>query len=488
VPRQLGTTQEKSRGTGANSRRAAKDREVVYATEKAKFYKDGKPITVSQAKQWLDWEEEGSNKYEEDYLLKDNNGLKVRCYNNITNRPFDRRLCKMLSQEILRGNWVLNHETIIFGETGLVNSGQHRLVGLILAAQTWENEPDDWPFWEEEPFIESLVTFGASEEDDVVNTLDTGKGRSLSDVIYRSDMLSDLEPKERKQAAKMVEHSVRLLWHRTGASSDAFNPSLIRTHMESLYFIDLHPKLMECVEHIYEENTDKRISKYISPGYASGLLYLMGSAASDPNAYHKSEPPMEKVLDWSLWEKACDFWVHIDTDTMQPLKEALVGILNKGGGSMAERLALLVKTWNIFSTGKRVSAKVLELKYQADEDGIQILAEYPTLGGIDLDKSEEATVSQKVIEERKVIERKLRETKKVKKKAVRKTKQSRTTSGPSPKLGDQVCIEEEDGPIYGTLKSIDKLSNSGRIGIVSVSGVGNIEFPYSRLQLVKQGQ
>ena len=449
-----------------------KDREIIHPKRKAKFYtkEEGNPITVKLMKKWLDWEEEENDKYGEDYLLKDCYGKKIRCYNNLSNRPFDKRLCKMLKQETLRRNWKINGESIVIGTTGMFLSGQHRGVGLILAAQEVELDPDKWEWGEEEPYLESLIAFGISEDDDVVNTLDTGKARSLSDVIYRSNVFANADAKERKQASRMVEHAVRLLWDRTGASDDAYSPSLIRTHMESLYFIDLHPKLIDCVEHIYAENTEKRITKYIGPGYASGLLYLMGCSASDPDAYRKNDPPMEELLDWQHWEKACDFWVCIDTKELSPLRKALVEIQNSGGGSPAEQRALIVKAWNSYLKNGRVTSKNLELKYQMDEDGIKVLDDYPTVGGIDVDKSEEAVTTVKVIEERKQKERIKRENgDKAKKKQPPKGK-----TAPRPKIGDEVWIDEEDGPIYGTLRS-----KSGSMAMVYVHDVGNMEFPYS---------
>ena len=40
-------------------------------------------------------------------------------------------------------------------------------------------------------------------------------------------------------------------------------------------------EVLEAAKHIHERNGNRAIGKYIPPGTASGLLYLMGSSDSD---------------------------------------------------------------------------------------------------------------------------------------------------------------------------------------------------------------
>src|SRR5690606_8050237 len=117
-----------------------------------------------------------------------------RCHNNIRNRDIDKIKVSELVQEILRGHWVMNCESLIIGVTGIVLNGQHTLIALVLATQQWEEVGKDSQIrevWPNKPTIDKLIVFGASEEDKVVNTMDTAKPRSLGDVIFRSDYFAD---------------------------------------------------------------------------------------------------------------------------------------------------------------------------------------------------------------------------------------------------------------------------------------------------------
>ncbi len=353
-------------------------REVVYDSVTVKVLKGKDALTSDQAKELLGWEEEsGTIKFGE-YLIKDSNGNKVRCHQNINNRPIDFSNILKLKQEILRRRWFLNMENRIIGETGLVLNGQHTLVALILAVQDWYNNPDRYPEWKTEPTIETSIAFGVCENDDVVNTLDTGRPRSFADVIFRSEYFADLPASARNKAAKATEHAIKLLWQRTGVP-DAY--AIRQTHSELLDFLDRHPKVLECVIHIIEENTKGDISKYITPGYAAGFLYLMGCSSSDTKRYQAADDPSEDDLDFELWDAACDFFVELPT--FQPLLNALGKIIDEEG-NRAERCALLVKAWQCVESGNPVTGKKLILKYQTDEDGIRHLVECPTVGGIDV--------------------------------------------------------------------------------------------------------
>ena len=117
--------------------------------------------------------------------------------------------------------------------------------------------------------METLIALGCDEDDEVVNTINTGKPRSMTDIVYRSEIFSGVKKSERVKLARMLEHAVKFVWSRTG-HSDAF--SLRRTLAESLEFVHVHPRLVDCVKHIHEENgEEKRISKLLSPGYSAEI-------------------------------------------------------------------------------------------------------------------------------------------------------------------------------------------------------------------------
>jgi len=356
-------------------------RKTLYDKPSVKLCTGDQAITVNRAKELLHWQEEPEDAtFENDYLLRDRSKRKVRCHNNIRNRPFYRKIAEKLAQEILRGNWHFNMEPIIIGLTGLIISGQHRLIALILAVDMFNEDRDAYPFWESEPTLNIIINFGCSEEDEVVNTIDTGKPRSLGDVLYRSDHLKGFKAVERKRVARMIDYAVRLLWVRTEADPD--NP-VVRTHSESMNFVERHPRILPCVEHVLEEESgkEKRLSRLMSPGALVGFMYLMASSKTDPDVYH--EERNEENINFDLWDKASDFVVLLATSD-KAIRGILTAIGNlEGGGSFTERSVIIINGWHHYVAGTKITAANVKPKYIKTEDGFMTVTDAPVVGGID---------------------------------------------------------------------------------------------------------
>lgn len=362
--------------------------DALYPVVSAKLCAGDDAMTVKLAKELLGWTEEPDGQtFGTDYILKLPSGKKVRCLNNTTNRPFSLANAQKLKQDILKGNWEFNGETVIIGRNGQVLNGQHSMVALVLAGLEWRQNDlrDKLPHWRTEPVIDKLVAFGVSEEDRVVNTIDTGSPRTLTDVLYRSEYFASLKPGDRKTASRMADYAVRLLWQRTKAKDEPF--CAYRTHKESIAFIEHHPTLLKCVRHILDENEEGKLGAFISPGYAAGLMYLMAASETDPREYvsHRSETN----VDLSKLDAAEDFFVLLASGDkkLAAVRKALGEILSdeEGTVSMAEKLAVLVKAWNLFTEGSSLTPLSVSPEYHIDEEGIKSLAEYPTVGGIDID-------------------------------------------------------------------------------------------------------
>ena len=344
-------------------------------------------LTVEIAKELLGWQEETDNvKFGNVFSLRLPDGTKVRLLNNLDNRPFYAAVADAWKLEILRGKWQLNGETMVIDRLGMIHDGQHRLVGLVLAEVERLANPDKWAkFWEEPCSIETLVVFGISEDDEVVNTLGTGKPRSLSDVIYRSEYFKDLPAKNRAKVARMTSFAVKMVWFRTAADLASFAPK--RPHSESLDFIANHPTLLGCVKHIVAEDGDKEkaISEYISIGYAAGLMYLMASAATEHENY--DEVGTEEGIDFTLKDKAEEFWVlfaHSEDKQFKLLKETLIKLDATGGLGRDLLCGTICKAWNNWVDGKSITPKAIELQMDEDEFGRPIVVEHPRVGGIDI--------------------------------------------------------------------------------------------------------
>lgn len=371
----------------------AEAREVLYDTPSVHIAAGDDALDTPAAKELLGWEETDDK---EAAIIKDRNGKWIYCRNNVKNRPLTMGNVDMLIQEILRKRWQLNGENLIVGKTGLLLNGQHTLIALVLAEQDRENEFKEYPEdarkeyrknWANPITIDKSVFYGVEETDSVVNTMDTCKPRSLWEVICLSPYFASMKLGDRKTASKICEHAVRMIWHRTGAGN-AFN--LRKTHAESLNFIERHQTLLKCVRHIFEEDggADRKIAKYISPGYAAGLMYLMACSTTEGEKYHASNSPSEKHLDFAMFDKASEFWLFLadGSPEFKPLRDAIAGLANPvtgTGGTMAEKVAVLIKAWGHYLAGDGFTAKRLELKYAPNDNGDNVLAEWPETGGID---------------------------------------------------------------------------------------------------------
>lgn len=448
-------------------------------------------LTAAQAKELLGWEAETEKvKFGGNFLFKDADDKKIRCINNVTNRPIYKSVYLTLMQEHLRRRWRMNGEPIIVGATEQILNGQHTLISLVLAAQEWHRDKPKWSsFWKTEPTMQKLIVFGIAEDDEVVNTMDTCKPRTLADVIYRSKYFASYRSQDRKAVSRMASNAIRMMWHRTGASAEAFAPH--RTHAESLDFLARHSRLLECVKHIYEEQGDEqRITRYAEPGYASALLYLMGSSATDPKEYAGSDTPNEDSLDWANWDKACNFWVLLasNADELFAVRNARDKIVAETGNppSVAEQCALLAKAWLAFVAGDAVTEKSLRLKYHTDDEGNRWLTECPTAGGIDVgDISKDASVpkgppSPEQIKERASVERAKRTTASADKPShktesvVPKSKKKKKRRKPGSVAGRMMWVRDGSDPWRG--KVVDVVGSNAKVKVAQgFQGAGSIK-------------
>ncbi len=354
------------------------------------------PITVQEMKELLWWETEKEFQvrmckknpeskpdhwvYGEDFHCRNTKGEKVRTWNNAQNRPFDENWCKDLVHTILSGQWAgpltvpgetINGETIRISRYKRVLSGQHQGSALILAdeylanarAQLGEEATDrKYPTWKgkDHPVLETIVITGLSEDRRVLMTIDYCKPRSEADVFYTSDVFKSCTPQERNELCRMLAAALDLLWVRTDARG-------YKTHPEIVGLLDRHKTMLKCVEYLFKLNSAKaeeggrRISKLqFSAGQAAGLDYIMASSGpkTEGDTYRNENPPTEKGLDWSYWDKAFEFWGKFaKSEAFLPVRKALGRLMESSstndenigmGGRLSEKLAIICKAWIVF--------------------------------------------------------------------------------------------------------------------------------------------
>lgn len=373
---------------------------------------DGQPITDPTESQVKDASlfERDSNIF---VIMIDHEGNPVTCWNNNNNRPFREGDCKKYVKTILTKNWAgpiafpgetVNGETIIISRTANVESGQHRLIALILACQIWRSSPSWQKYWPDgPPVLESLVVYGASDDPRVLMTLDNVIPRDGADTIYTSGVFQDIAHKDRSKMATMLDRAIDIVWRRTGMADQDTSTTNARTNPETMGFLRNHPWLEKAVRRMFEEDKQKGISKlHISPGQCAGLLYLMAASASDPDActeYVNATPRNEEKLTFQNRDLAIQFWrelVKNNKDGSHPVAQALLQIPVDEDGAMArvtEKHAVICKAWREYLQGNPLTVEVCSLQrhdpllpdddYMVDADGAFHLKEEFDFGGPD---------------------------------------------------------------------------------------------------------
>jgi hypothetical protein len=139
------------------------------------------------------------------------------------------------------------------------------------------------------------------------------------------------------------------------------------------------------VKHIYEEDSEGKISKLISPGIATGLMYLMAASATDANAYYTAKKPSETHVDFTRWEKAKEFWAGVGENN--EIRQALAAIYGADGEHrphVREKIAVFVNAWTKTVEDQPLKWSELMPSYSKDEDGIRQLDDSYYLGGLDV--------------------------------------------------------------------------------------------------------
>lgn len=357
------------------------------------------PLTTADAQGLIGWEVEqkGGAKFKDDWIVKDYYGNKVRLHKNIRNRPIYAQNIESIVQDILMRRWELNGETVIISEVGNVLDGQHTLIGLCIAQQRLEYEKDSsgeslkWvKYWPDMVVsIPKIIVYGIKGNDAVVNTMNTCRPRSFADVLYRSSYFADLPTKspdglDRQTAAKVTDHAVREIWHRTLLYNDGYSAK--RTNSEGVAWLESHGgmdgKFLEYVRKVLEEDVTGHISKYIQCGKAVALMWIGACGKSDAMKYyslrnedHDAEAYMS--LKWGNWKSAVQFWIEFgdrepdrvvnagkDNEyttpgkTRGPLKALtdLLEELNKSDEPMIrEKDFLIARAWNLWLEEKPIT-------------------------------------------------------------------------------------------------------------------------------------
>ncbi len=452
IPPASSPTKDSGKGKGKkpDNTPLAMGRPILHPEYKAVARTGDKAVTVAEMKKILGWESEPEYKARmkklgklvemeaglgDEYTCLDANGLKVRCWNNADhttdppttwNRPYKEKQAKGIAQDILNSGplipkleraWQFNGEAICIGKTGLCLSVQHRGIGLILAWQILNGPKGS--YWREiswpegtQPTLETTVSYGVDETRAVVRTFDNTAARTTSDTIFTSGLFDGSSRTEKTTASRATDNALKLLWQRVDWAGLPTHVSC-KTHREEIRFLDLHPKVPECVQTITALNTrptDRPLSALgLTVGECSGLLYLMGSSESDGDEYALAEPiPSEAVLNWDNLDAAVTFWTRLadrEDIEFQGVRDALSSLRHPVTGVRGKPLdvhATLSKAWVLFVQGNPMTQEdVLPIYKPNATTGAPTIVDGPHLfGGIDRGpREEEEETQEKTAEE-----------------------------------------------------------------------------------------
>lgn len=366
-------------------KKAAIPTEAKYPKLNALWKVGEKALTFEEAKKYLGWREDTPEEKFTEFDIELPNGRRVIFDNNKKNRPWNNMQLKVLRQEHLNRNWRMNPDGIGIGMFESIMSGQHRLRSFCEAEIERQNDPKKWS---EEPLtMECVIVLGLDESDETFRILNTGAPATAADAFYRQGLFPKHVKNNRAKLCQVLETAIKCLWVRTGANKDGYAPE--STNSEKVDFYERHPKTAECVVHIFESySSGKGHSKRMSPGAAAALMWLMGCSGTDADGkakYRKS--PKDKTLDWSLMDKAADFWTMLckGEGEFEIVRDALDKLCSDDEplAGLYERKTVIARAWNLFRAGETITA-----------DGIAPSDTHPDLGGIDCNESTGAEESE----------------------------------------------------------------------------------------------
>lgn len=359
--------------------------DVKYPKLNALWKVGDKALMFEEAKKYLGWREDTPEEKFTEFDLELPNGRRVIFDNNTKNRPWDNVQLKVLKQEHLNRNWRMNPDGIGIGMYESIMSGQHRLRSFCEAEIERQSDPKKWG---DEPLVmPCVVVVGLDESDETFRILNTGAPATASDAFYRQGVFPKQTKNHRVTLCKMLESAIKCLWVRTGANKDGYAPE--STNSEKVDFYERHPRLEACCLHIFESySSGKGHAQRMSPGAAAALLWLMGCSGTDKDGAAKyRKNPKDKTLDWSLADKADDFFTLLckGEGEFEIVRDALDKLCSDDEplSGLYERKTVIARAWNLFRDDAKITA-----------EGIAPSDTHPDLGGIDCNESLGAAESE----------------------------------------------------------------------------------------------
>jgi hypothetical protein len=226
---------------------------------------------------------------------------------NKSNRPFSDALADRYAAAIVRGEWLLNAETIKFDTNDILLDGQHRLEAVVRSGKP----------------IAALVVWGLNP--DTFRTIDQGKKRTAGDTLAVSG----------EKHYTTLASAVIVVWKLiNGKVKDMAHPS----QDQVLETLNSHPGLRQSVNYIV---TLRGRATHMPVSIGSALHYLF------------STKDAEKAS--AFWKGVYDGEGLTKGSSVYRLRERLLSNFRSRSKMRREYLLhLCIKAWKFYLAGTRV--------------------------------------------------------------------------------------------------------------------------------------
>jgi hypothetical protein len=231
---------------------------------------------------------------------------------NKNNRTMSNR-ADVYAEDMKNGRWKENGESIIIDKNGLIKDGQHRLVATITAKHTWD------------------VPVVSDVDPDVMDTIDTGKNRSLSDILK-------LEGYQRPTMVASIANSV-LNW-RKGVINGGTNTRFKVTNKIGADFVNKNKSMIIELAKLTEKIYVKQAVKVFSPADVGLFIYIITKGKNLDNLMIKNF--IDLVVGNDMDNNTAATWFY---------KKMLKYKQGKESVSRKWKFAIFVKCWNLYVDG-----------------------------------------------------------------------------------------------------------------------------------------
>lgn len=248
---------------------------------------------------------------------------------NINNRPLKARTVAFYAEEIKKGRWLQNGDSIRFSRDGRLIDGQHRLSAIILA---------------DAPIVTDIKT---GLDDEAFAVIDAGKNRTVADVVaiagykdsgvlsYAIKMIMAYDCGTMAKGTKTVEKTQR------------------KTPKDVLDWLEQKGDkvIIDCITSAKQYHKD--FNKIMTPNYA-GFLYLFSR-----KNIHQAKDFFSMLSTGENISKSKNSAIYL-------LRQKLINYSGVANSNMdvVNKYALIIKAWNFWREGREVG----RLYWSTDEE------------------------------------------------------------------------------------------------------------------------